>query len=432
MGEAAAEGRGDESVHIINLTAEIESFVRTAAHTDAHETPNTNKTEVVLTSQTGKSKQMRQSPESNDFYAGDECVKLTVDKIQNLGADGDYDILNNSERSKRSPVKILIREPTEEDNEDVDAAANANFSDEVPENKLNNVVEVVSPPYTLANGDAESVKASDEPRRNNECNTPTSLEVENILENENRHSICSATSSLRITESCDDLSKHVGDSSAPVFEVVNIPLEATPLESSNVRKELSTTSSRFEIRTVPLKDYSPIAMRKNSNSEIVTNGTSRVGKKEPPTPPRRTRSVKEIIESINKSQSLLKINQDLKTKDKIATANIISDTSLAQNDGKAFGRNLNESTAKNYYQQKKLFGDAADENGNRTRTVRDDNEFNNNIPLCVQRYNEFSKNNSILFKKCVVSRSRCAKDNGDDKSNVEWNPVPKPRRKHSP
>lgn len=448
--EAAADGRCEDSVNIINLTAEIESFVKTAA-TDSDEKVVPTSREVILLEQTEKTKEMRQSPESNDFYAGDECAnaqsdKLTVDKIQNLGAADDYELLNNYERSKRSPVKILIREPTEEDNE-IEIASNTKLSSEAIDTNVNDVAEIVASD-TLMSGDEGYIEVKEDQAvadhfRNDECNTPTSLEVENILENQIRYSINSTTTSLRITESCDDLSNQVNDESTSTFDVVNIPLEKSLESPKNeiipeVKNEISTTTSRFEVRTVPLKNFSPTPIR-SSTSEIVTNGTA--VKEAPPTPPRRIRTVKEIIESINKSQSLLKINQDNnKLKDKTATANLISQTAFTtQRDGRTFDRNLNDLTAKNYYQQKKLFAEVADKNGNRNIFHGDngtDGFDNNDIPLSVARYDEVSRNNSILFKKCAVgpNRSVHSANGGDEKStNVEWNPVPKPRRhKHSP
>lgn len=449
--EAAADGRCDESVNIINLTAEIESFVKTAAtDTDENVVPTT--TEVVLLEKTEKTKQMRQSPESNDFYAGDEYVnthndKLTADKIQNLGAADDYELTNNYERSKRSPVKILIREPTEEGNE-VEVASNTKLSNEAVDAKVNDIAEIVAS-KTLVSEDEEHTEVQEDQAiadhvRNDECITPTSLEVENILENQIRYSINSTTTSLRITESCDDLSNQVNDEPTSTFDVVNIPLEKSPLESPRnenipeVKNETSITSSRFEVRTIPLKDLSPTPIR-NSSIGIVANGIAT--KVPPPTPPRRTRTVKEIIESINKSQSLLRINQDKnKLNDKTATTNIISQTAFTtQGDDRPVDRNLNDLSAKNYYQQKKLFAEVADRNGNRNifHGGNDADGFNSNdIPLSVARYNEVSKNNSILFKKCAVGRNRnvYSANGGDEKStNVAWNPVPKPRRhKHSP
>lgn len=437
----ATDGKCDDSVNIINLTAEIQSFVKIAA-TDVDEGHKNDHSEPIKetepTTKEEDAKQMRQSPESNDFYVSEEHAssqndELTFDKIQNLGAAGDYELVNNYERIKSSPVKILIQQPTEEDNEDESAS---NEPDEEPnEIKMIDVADIALPDASdnkdLDQHD-ESEPMADDSR--NECNTPTSLEVENILENQNRYSMNSTTTSLRITESYEDLPAQVNATSN--FEVANIPLEISPLESpkSEVKEEPSTINSRFEIRTVPLKNFSPEPIRKSSASHIVTNGNA--AKEAPPTPPRRNRTVKEIIESINKSQSLLKINRDKnESKDKLTTENEISQTSLtAQKNSNEVDSNLNDLTAKNYYQQKKLFADVAEENGNKT-IINDEND-DDNIPLSLARYNEVSKNNSILFSKCTGARNKNvhSANHGHEKSaNVEWNPVPKPRRhKHSP
>lgn len=445
--ETTYNGKRDD---ISNLTAEIESFVKTAAIiTEENETDERLEStegvvpaiqEVTLLKQLEKMGQMRQSPESNDFYVGDESArnlqdKLTVDKIQNLGAACDYDGVNNNEGGKRSPVKILIREPTEEDNK-VEVATNIQLTDAASENKANDLTDTVLSD-ALANKIEKERTKEDKPRADcfaiDECNTPTSLEVENILENQNRYSI----DSLRITESCDDLLNQLNEESTSNFEISNIPLQTMLVElpeNDNLfeMKDETSTLSRFEVRTVPLKNCSPGPIRKNSCNETVKNVTTT--DEAPPTPPRRLRTVKEIIESINKSQSLLKINQDnKKTEGQTTTANMNSQTSFAtQEDGNSLDRNLNNSTDKNYNQQKKLFSDATDENGNH-RTFKSTGD---DIPLCVARYDEVSKNNSILFEKCLVGRSRnvhSAKESDKKTTNVEWNPLPKPRRhKHSP
>lgn len=445
----ATDGKCDDSVNIISLTAEIQSFVKIAAH-DADEGHKNDQSkpneEVEPTTKEEDTNQMRQSPESNDFYvseghASSQNDELTFDKIQNLGVAGDYELVNNYERVKSSPVKILIQQPTEEDNESESAS---NEPGEEPNtNKMIDATDIALPD-ALDNKDLDNKPLENKDQHDdfepmaddsrNECNTPTSQEVENILESQNRYSINSTSTSLRITESYEDLPAQANATSN--FEVVNIPLEISPLElpKSEVKEELSTINSRFEIRTVPLKNFSPEPIRKSSVSHIETNGTA--AKEAPPTPPRRNRTVKEIIESINKSQSLLKINQDKnESKDKLTTENGISQTSLTtQKNSNEVDRNLNESTAKNYYQQKKLFAEVAEENGNKS-LINDDND-DDNIPLCLARYNEVSKNNSILFNKCTGARNKnvhSANRAHEKSTNVEWNPVPKPRRhKHSP
>lgn len=92
-------------------------------------------------------------------------------------------------------------------------------------------------------------------------------------------------------------------------------------------------------------------------------------------------------------------------------------------------RNLNDSNEKQY-QEKKMFNDVAEVNNNGTRVVED------LIPTVVEELDEINNNknhnnnnhndNGIIFEKCVVRGDK--KSNEEKKSNVEWNPVPKPRR----
>lgn len=413
------------------MTAEIESFVRTVGSTIGKE-ENTNqvsneeeKMNILRLKHTENVNEMRQSPESNDFYdevaivCNHQSDQLTFDKIQNLGAACDFDQLSNYETGKRSPVKILIREPTEEDYEETDT--NINLCDKVYEIKEVDLVENKN----MQNIENELAKF--------ECNTPTSLEVENILENQNRDSINSATNSLRITESCDNLFHQSSEEPTANFEVCKTSPDISPddtyiLETSTIdssqgpqsdaEREKTASSIRFEVRAVPLKICSPGPY---PNDSKITNDSS--AEQVPPTPPRRVRTVKEIIESINKSQSLLKINQNInKVGDEIHHA----EKSFTPQDDNIAAAN-GHLNAKDLEERKKPI--VADENGN-SNVI---GGTSGDIPLSVARYNEVSRNNSTSFKRCMVDRYGNSND-GDEKSkDVEWNPVPKPRRhKHSP
>lgn len=115
-----------EHVNITNLTAEIESFVRTA-DTDQAEIKSKSTSEITLKTDDskhienrnlkevekkhGSGELLRESPENNDFYSEDDlCEEITIEKIQNLGITD----VNSNERNKSSPVKILVRAPTDE------------------------------------------------------------------------------------------------------------------------------------------------------------------------------------------------------------------------------------------------------------------------------------------------------------------------------
>lgn len=381
----------NDTVNITNLTAEIESFVRGVDEEKIEVTETKNKTH----------ENERQSPESNDFYPQDNHSEgITIEKIQNLGASN----VDSNERSKRSPVKILIRAPTDE--EEPVAIRNTNEEFEFKEPEIDE--------YCTKDTENKKHKTGAEKVNSQESEgttTPTSSAVEFILENENLVN----NTLLKITESNDDLTKFQTQSSvssvAQEMETKaeeNISAQERQCEPVN---ESSKTFSRFEIRSIPLKLDSP-------NSKKRDIGV----KREPPTPPQRRRSVKEIIESINKCQSLLKVNQDLKIekseKDKVSidllqASSSSSSKSFNSKTSFTFDRNMNDSAEKPYQNISEL-----------NNNVKAEDLCN--IPLFVEKFNELNNNNpNSLFENCVP------RDN-EKISNVAWNPVPKPRRyRHS-
>lgn len=426
-----------EQVNITNLTAEIESFVRTA-DTDQAEIKSKSKSTSQITLKTDDSKHiektdfkeeeekhgkeiLRQSPESNDFYSqsvnDDLCEEITIEKIQNLGT---IDV-NSNERIKRSPVKILVRAPTDEESTNDERELTTQSLNDVLDSKdtsreiiiverecvLKESMHEESAQIYGEKGESEESKANQDTEG---TTTPTSSAVEFILENEIVTDASETTDTLlKITESIVDLTKvetetfvtNYANTSETKKKNSVLERECVPVnESSNI-------FSQFEVRSIPLKLDSPKIRKRDV-----------AAKREPPTPPQRRRSVKEIIESINKCQSLLKINQGSKAeKDKINTDLFQATYSSSSKsfDSKPYNRNMNDSAEKSY-QNKKMFGDIGGVNNN-VKT-----EDMTNIPLFVEKFNEFNNNNpNSIFEKCVTRG-----DNTDGR--VEWNPVPKPRR----
>lgn len=494
--ETNGEGdRHDETVNITNLTAEIESFVRTADTDKEHidnspntSTANTGQTELRIDEddiEVERNKKImnesRQSPESNDYYPLDEQhEEITLEKIQNLGSM-DVDVTNNSERCKKSPVKILIRAPTdeepiaenvekfngnaheckdteretvvvhreemckpiEEQNEEtvketvietkveevavsVEPAAPIAAKEETINQVTEENTQTVQKEESVANGLIESDEASN--------TTPTSTSVEFILENDGKQPF---VSDLRITESTDDLTtipdpkpNHSNDTEEVQLRpkhLVTANQESKP--NRNTADDKTHFLKNFEIRTVPLKSKLTSIEEKN-----VTNEKS--NKRIPPTPPQRRKSVKEIIESINKCQSLLYVKQKKprNDRDNSINSNLMQASSSSSSSSKICNqkstfvdKNMND-VAEKQYQEKKMFSDVAEVNNN-------GNNYNGDtihIPLSVEEFNNnnSNKNGGVIFEKCVVRGDRKSTD--EKSSNVEWNPVPKPRRhRHS-
>lgn len=375
-----------EHVNITNLTAEIESFVR---NTGQAEIDSKSTTQITLTTDDSKyidkndlkEKQrkqtiLRESPENNDFYSQDDDI--TIEKIQNLG-------IKDVKGNERIPVKRAPtdEEPTNDASELTKKSQNVIF--DFKDNARENII-VESKCAVKQSNNEESTQIYDEKGESVESKatrdtegttTPTSSAVEFILENENETDATEKTS-LKMTESIDDLTKVEKDSFDTNAITSNTKLkQKLDCECVSVN-ESSNTFSRYDVRFIPLKLDSPKIRKK----DIVL-------KKEPPTPPQRRRSVKDIIESINKCQSLLKINQGTKAeKDKINKATY-------------------SSSSKSFDSKSSKMSDIAEVNNN-VKT-----EEMSNIPLFVEKFNEFSNN---------------FEHSNNANGKVEWNPVPKPRR----
>lgn len=344
-----ASGEGDKMVNISDLTAEIESFVH-AADTDKENIESTNamhsKLRIDEVEEDGTHEinrknardSSRESPESNEYYPQDEQNDvITLEKIQNLGSM-DIDVSNNSERCKKSPVKIIIRAPTEEEpiaEQETETTQSIEIIHETEDSEKDTthsqqetqIIEVIEnqKKETLNHpgAQAESVSAmvvNNEPVNDKQVNTepikelidtqddnttPTSAAVEFILESDAQSE---TTTSLRITESTDDLPS-AAESKPTKEEEETVQIRPKPPVETEIEKtkefEIESKSQLLQncnIRTVPLKLDSPKTSKRNNSDGEVTE-------KQKPIPPQRRRSVKEIIDSINKCQSLLKINQ---------------------------------------------------------------------------------------------------------------------------
>lgn len=381
--DTVAESNGEAITH---LTAEIESFVRTA-DTDK-ESINVRvakiKEDTIAINECKdeipeKDNSLRQSPESNEYYPHDQTTEITIEKIQNLG---EIDA-NSNERCKKSPVKILIRAPTEEEptiDKDIKVEcrdSNVGFivgeaacAEKCPENNSVGFEEDISKISEI-----ENIENAEQP-----------IEMEVIFENdlEQNDSELIGTCELKITESVDDLNKIESQQVTQVDDTREIidnknELKLVPIASS--QKTRATVSDVFDAR------WDTPGIKKEFDNK----------KRKPPTPPQRRRSVKEIIESINRCQKLLKINHELNTNKCERDEN----NDLFQPSSSNF-HNMNDIVGKEY-KNKQMFADATEVNNNAKI------EDMSNIPLFVEKFNELNRSTS----------------------NVEWNPLPKPRRHRS-
>lgn len=371
----------------------------------------------------------RVSPENNDEYPIDRSsetperyvlvasretspvalAKVCSEKQLNVS---DTTVTTTSKFKKSSPPKIIIREATED------------YDDSLEEHPL-----PAAPAHAVT--------------------TPRSSEVEFILENEQHEIIRTyhtpkpqTIDELKITESCEDLTADTKHTAPTVdlekYKIRYVPLrnftpEPEPHESDQHKTDFnsngkihnfrqtyqsSSVGKSVEIRTNPpseLRRHSDaVASPSSDNNEVV------ITKKVPPEPPQRRRSVKDIIASINKCQSLLKINQENGTKPSPQYSSI--DHNIHQNGSTTTAYSSNGSIVpnNNEHQTNKIVSEMEFNNNNCANSNKNNNGHPidvRHIPIMAERFDEF--NNDELFKMCVVRR---------DKSEMDWNPLPKPRR----
>lgn len=391
--DTVAESNGEAITH---LTAEIESFVRTA-DTEKEESVNVRLAKIKKNNVTideseeeipEKDETLRQSPESNEYYPYNPTTEITIEKIQNLG---EIDA-NSNERCKKSPVKILIRAPTDEEPtiENDIVVSEATCAEKCPGNTELEYNSVTFKEETTVYPEENISKSSEigNIKTSKNKTMPTSSIVASIFENDFKKNDTNLIGTeLKITESTDDLTKIESQQVAEVDdtpEVIDKKTLPNKLKSEQIISSGKTKTTVFDAQFIPLQLDTPIIRKEMTEFDNK--------KRKPPTPPQRRRSVKEIIESINKCQKLLKINHDLNTNQSEKEQNC----------------DLFDASSSNLFKNKNSLSDRniviADELNNNAKI-----EDLSNIPLFVEKFNEFNRNTS----------------------NVEWNPLPKPRRHRS-
>ncbi|KAL5281012.1 hypothetical protein ACFFRR_004806 [Megaselia abdita] len=212
---------------------------------------------------------------------------------------------------------------------------------------------------------------------------------------------------LRICESKDDLTSDASD-------VSNCKVAYSPLKDSSPEPDNELPSRKPEIPVKPINlenSSSRYHSDDNLNGSIYRkpslkfkNLTTRSGSIENG-PPTQRRSVKDIIESINKSQSLLKMNQ--------AEPQPTTDYNANQ----AF-KTLEE-REKEIKRMLEELDKPLNTNSNPNKDLDDlVDSLNNNI------------SNNDVFQKCVVKKTdiRHTREQSPTVSNLDWNPIPKPKR----
>lgn len=391
----------------------------------------------------------RESPENNEDYPQRtsqtpdiENAKIhKVNSVKQLNVNENEEVESIAEVAMHSPPRIIVRKPTED----------WEFDEEI---RLNNDT-------NLVNGGDESPK------------TPISSEVEFILEQNNSPSISPSTTLSTqkrdsevivvkteqsvVTSSLNDSKEKPKISTKKNFEISSQSssakihesiLETSPEDVPELKivestddltnaPAVSQSTDRYKIRFVALKNFSPeplrrdvelrdVELRPHNNQEFDVEDIDL-----PPAPPQRRRSVKDIIASINKSQSLLKINQqpNVESKRSYNYETYLPQTIPTANEPlQPLRKSSNESIIRKY--------DELEESERKMKKMITDMEQSSiDVPIpVVEKFDEFivdSEKSSDLFKKCVVRRDKSLQSGAsqdENRSSVEWNPLPKPRR----
>ncbi|XP_055388561.1 probable serine/threonine-protein kinase DDB_G0282963 isoform X2 [Condylostylus longicornis] len=254
---------------------------------------------------------------------------------------------------------------------------------------------------------------------------------------------------LKITESSEDISAEIAN------EIVTLPY--VPLKSeSPINNESVITTIKNGNKSASQNDINEnVELRETKLDNNLINNIrprSHFTDEEPehrrPVKYERKKSVREIIESINKNQSLLKVN------------NMKSSTNGANGresnkDFEIKANNLGESELKDLDESqrdfKKLLYELENYECNNNKNQKNLSEINNNnnhvgeIDLIFNKIDQLNDNENI-FKKCsathhingnsiittttttVTTSSKSSREASPTASNLDWNPVPKPKR----
>lgn len=393
----------------------------------------------------------RESPENNEDYPERTSHTPDIGKIRKFNSEKQLNVNNNVEVEPphvevevavHSPPRIIVRKPTEdwEYDEEIQLNDDANHAngEESPKTPISSEVEFILE-HDI------SARASPSTYTSTQKRISEAIVVETVRV---------ATSSLNDAKEKPKIStkknfkNSLEESSAknhefilkptPEVDVPELKIVESTDDLTNAPATVSQSSDKYKIRFVALKNFSPEPLRRDV--ELRPHNKQEFDVEDidlPPAPPQRRRSVKDIIASINKSQSLLKMNQqpngNVEAKrsynyetylpQTIPTA-IMEPSSQSQQ-----LKSSNESIIRKYNE--------LEESERKIRKMITDMEQSSiDVPVpVVEKFDEFmvdgGDKSDDLFKKCVVRREKSLQSGAsqeESRSSMEWNPLPKPRR----
>ncbi|KAJ6646993.1 HEAT repeat-containing protein 3, partial [Pseudolycoriella hygida] len=382
----------------------------------------------------------RESPENNEEYP--ERTSHTPDvenvNIRKVNSEKQLNVSDKEDRQVNpevplsSPPRIIIRKATE----DWECDEEINMTDDAKDKSCDNS------PKTPISSEVEFILE----HKNSPCTSPSPQKCESnvvvvetvIAEASNddlkeKPKVPTKKNFENFSESSSSVHRH---EEAEKTTVEDIP-ELKIVESTEDLTEIPTinqSSDRYKIRFVALKNFSPepqrreVELRSQNSQELDAEDVDL-----PPAPPQRRRSVREIIASINKSQSLLKMNQPPSPNTEPRKAynfdTYLPRTISAANEPPKLQPNpSNESMNRKY-------SELEESEKQMRKLITDMEQSSIDVPVpVVEKFDDFAVDNDEtkdLFKKCVVRREKNLQSGASQEENhssMEWNPLPKPRR----
>lgn len=424
----------------------------------------------------------RESPENNEDYPERTSQTPDIENtiiIRKANSEKQLNVHNNVEVERhvetviQSPPRIIIRKPTEDWecdeeirlNDDVNGVHQVvNNVEESPKTPISSEVEFILEHDRSSNASPNTqeinpevvlvetvlcessslVKNESNERPNAYPNTqkldPEVVIVETVLsEASSSNEKPKVSTKKNFENSLENFSEvpRENHQSVEKSKQENIPelkiVEST--EDLTSSPAISQSSEKYKIRFVALKSFSPETQRRDV--ELRSHNSQEFDVEDidlPPAPPQRRRSVKDIIASINKSQSLLKVNQhangNAETK---RTYNY--DTYLPQTIPTTIKEpSQSQSKASNESIIRK-FNELHESESKLRKMINEMEKSSMNVPVpVVEKFDEFpidNTNSNDLFKKCVVRREKNVQSGAsqdESRSSMDWNPLPKPRR----
>lgn len=385
--------------NLTNLTAEIESFVRTTSDDKMNQT---------TTERTNQSENLASLNDSNNNHVTElVIVERKEDRIEQDLSKVDGSI-KSTEPAAASNVNIP--EPVEQMSRIEELRIEETESKAVappqpsPRSKSSPPPIPQTPPVVEAE-DMEGIALPETP-------------VPARRHNKNRNQIRQTNGSgLRITESSDSATA-----------------STTEEEENMESKAIKPINYEFQYKVEPIKteidEKIGTARLKISESTGDINSLQKAGNE-------RRRSVRDIIESINKSQSLLKVNHE-------STGTLHSAQSNDSVNRNMRELNEREKEIQRMLQEMEATFSTAQPEPCRVSSVPPPitkrGSFYDNVPQGDENLDNFDDRNNLLSKSAFRSKKSPTKSLGIEQPDdvqfqdcIDWNPLPKPRRsRHFP